>query len=478
MAFTEFCCRNGGSNLNAGSLDGSSTEPGTAPFFTAVGDSDGTSVFTPSDGSNPAASGVIAGQFASVYVTAGATVSTYVGIITSVGAGVGGTITVSTTAKAGVFPTASAGAHSITIRVGGAWQGPNGAVGFPFNFASSSLATAVRVNLKSDQTYAITAAMTQGPTASFVGYASSYGDGGRATFDGGAAGSSYTLLTLTGNPSQLADLVFAHNGATGANSAVAVNAIGAVVERCVVHDVVAIGWSIGAASTLADCEAYACNQGNASNGAGFSLGPSAGGTQLIRCVSHDQVNATGGFGVSSTAVSCTLDSCVIDSNAAAGFTCSPAANASVRLQRCDFYGNAGGGAAFSTGGAFVSLLAENCNFVANGGYGISQPSGSLLRGRVSNCGFGSGTQANVSGQTSSLGGAVAVVNPITYPADVTPWVGPAGGDFRVALAAAKAIPYAFTQTQAGYAGTVAYSDVGAGQASSAGGGGGGLVWFP
>ena len=30
---TEFCCRSGGSNLNAGTLLGDSTEPGTSPSF-------------------------------------------------------------------------------------------------------------------------------------------------------------------------------------------------------------------------------------------------------------------------------------------------------------------------------------------------------------------------------------------------------------------------------------------------------------
>jgi hypothetical protein len=30
MAFTNFCCRSGGSNLNAGTLTGDTTEPGTS----------------------------------------------------------------------------------------------------------------------------------------------------------------------------------------------------------------------------------------------------------------------------------------------------------------------------------------------------------------------------------------------------------------------------------------------------------------
>ena len=58
------------------------------------------------------------------YVTAGAVTSGYIGRITAVVNAANGNITFSTTAKSGTFPTASAGAHTISLRVGGACRGP------------------------------------------------------------------------------------------------------------------------------------------------------------------------------------------------------------------------------------------------------------------------------------------------------------------------------------------------------------------
>ncbi len=124
MAYTEFYCQTTGDNLNAGSTTANGA------VYTGVGDSDGTSVFTPSDGSTPAST-VSVGDFASVYVTAGATVAVFIGRVTIVAAGVNGAITVSTSAKSGTFPAASSGAHTITCKTGGAWKGPNSAVSFP-----------------------------------------------------------------------------------------------------------------------------------------------------------------------------------------------------------------------------------------------------------------------------------------------------------------------------------------------------------
>ncbi len=56
---------------------------------------------------------------------------------------------------------------------------------------------------------------------------------------------------------------------------------------------------------------------------------------------------------------------------------------------------------------------------------------------------------------------------ITYAADVTPWVDPANGDFRITLAAAKSAGRgSFTQTQSSYTGTIGYPDIGAAQSAS------------
>src|SRR3990167_1101940 len=225
MAFTEFCCRSGGSNLNGGAL-ASGAEPSTTAVYTCINSNwDGTSIFTPTDGSTPASS-VTVGDFASVYLDAAA-VAVYVSRVTVVAAGVNGAITLSTTAKSGTAPTV--GATGRSIKVGGAWKGPNAAEGFPFNFINEACTNSsdnpVRVNFKNDASYSITAAMTHtliGPTF-FQGYTSAFGDLGKATIDGGTSGASYVLLTFSGNGTARCyglDLIFQNNGATGSANGV------------------------------------------------------------------------------------------------------------------------------------------------------------------------------------------------------------------------------------------------------------------
>jgi len=83
--------------------------------------------------------------------------------------------------------------------------------------------------------------------------------------------------------------------------------------------------------------------------------------------------------------------------------------------------------------------------------------------------FGAGTQANTSGDVNP-GGNVVQVNSAFYASNVTPWVDPANGDFRINLAAAKDAGRGnFTQTAASYAGTVGYPDIGAAQHQDTGG---------
>jgi hypothetical protein len=184
MAFTEFYCRSGGSNMNGGGLS-TGAEPSTAAAYSATngGWSSTTGVFTPTSG-NPSLS-VTVGDFANVF-TDGSTTPVFIGRVTAVNST---TVTVSTTAKSGTAPTTAG--TGISINVGGAWKGPNGAVGFPYGFITNALTDSStnrpRVNFKNDQTYSITAAMTHannGP-AKFQGYTTSAGDGGKATVDGG-----------------------------------------------------------------------------------------------------------------------------------------------------------------------------------------------------------------------------------------------------------------------------------------------------
>jgi hypothetical protein len=192
VPFTEFFCKTTGSNLNGGAL-ASGAEPADAAVYTCTNSNwNGTDTFTPTDGSTPANT-VTAGDFASVYLD-GATVSVFVARVEAVAAGVNGAITLSGGALGGTAP--AAGATGRTIKVGGAWKGPNAAEQFPFNFMTSVMTNGAgllpRVNLKAG-TYSITAAINHNtvggfPGVKFQGYTTTPGDGGRFTIQGPATG--------------------------------------------------------------------------------------------------------------------------------------------------------------------------------------------------------------------------------------------------------------------------------------------------
>ena len=208
MAFVEFCCRSGGNNLNAGTVDGSSAEPSVTPLATYTGGdwNSATFVYTAPVGADMTAA--VVGRYASLY-TDGDTQPTssgfMVGRITSVNAAAR-TITfqLSFINHYGTGQATSTG--NKTMRIGGAWSGPSGSLAFPFSFMiAGNLMDAAnnrpRVNFKNDQQYNITSpglsvTSPAGPTR-WQGYSSTYGDGGRVVFDGGTTGASYVLLNLS-----------------------------------------------------------------------------------------------------------------------------------------------------------------------------------------------------------------------------------------------------------------------------------------
>lgn len=473
MAFTEFFCRSGGSNLNGGGLS-TGAEPNTTPVYSGVGDSDGTSVFTPSDGSTPAST-VTVGDFASVYVTAGATVAVFIGRVTTVAAGVNGAITCSTTAKSGTFPAASAGAHTITCNVGGAWKGPNAASGFPFGFIAAATTNSTgeppRVNFKNDANYNVTAQITSGVAGPviFQGYTSSANDGGKAVIDGGTSGTSFAILRAQANNQYYTDLIFQNNGSTGSADAVILDNNGMVFYRCVVNNVVGHGFRTNGSgnSIMIECEAYACNGNNGAGNAGFIALTGSG--NWINCISHDNAGSNSRGFRSAAGISLIMLNCIADTNGSHGFDISNASG-NPQMIGCESYNN--GGAGLSIGDNVSFLFIKNCNFIKNTGWGIDASTGTSIRsGYVYNCGFGAGTQANGSGTitVASKSNLVQSGN-VTYASGVTPWVDPANGDFRINLAAAKnAGRGTFTQTAASYAGTVGYPDIGAAQHLDAGG---------
>lgn len=454
-AYTEFYCQTTGSNLNAGSTTAD------AALVTETGGDwvAGTGVFTKA-GANLSA--ITVGMFASVYID-GATVGVFVGRITAVD-DTADTVTVSLTTKSGTAPVD--GTANRTIKVGGAWKGPNAAESFPFNFVQNTMLNASghvpRVNIKSGTTYSITAAMTHANAGPMVwqGYTTTAGDGGRCVIDGGTSGASYVLLTYSAVDGAIADCMFQNNGATGSASGMTFSGSRSSIRRCVFNSVRGVGLDVTAVVIVVECEAYACNQSNTAAFGGIRSNQT--GTLIRRCVSHDNAGSNGhGFVVTGSA---NLDSCISDSNGGEGAY----SNGSMfHAVNSDFYNNAGDGVDILSATA-THVYIENCSFVNNGGFGVNSSAAPTLRnGAIVNCGFGSGTEENTGGTVLSTLQGVNVFGSVTYSANVTPWIDPANGDFRINLAAAVGAGRGlFTQTAPSYTGTVAFPDIGAGQTTN------------
>lgn len=459
-AFTEFYVNNaiGATNTNAGS-----TTSAAAAYTSISGSWDGTNLFLPLDGSNPAST-VSVGDWASVFLNA-ATNAVYIGRVTSVTNLVGGGIIVSTTAKSGTAPALSA--NGVTLKVGGCWNGPYGTVNFPFGVVGGNMTNAsgdaVRVNIKSGTTYSVTANVTHnvaGPVI-FQGYISTVGDAGKAVIDGGTSGASYNLLTISAaSDIGLYDLKLQNNGASSTADLLAISGACSrlLVFRCVAANSTSRGFNHATSSGDAlfiECEAFNCtNSGFRTTGLGI----------YVRCISHDNPTTGGhGFTVNSgNGFHDLFDSCIADTCGGSGFSIS-AVSASITLQNCDSYNSTVDGITVTTASSGNRIIIENCNLIKNGGWGVIGTGAGTLYGLLKNCGFGAGTQVNGSGTTTGLKGIVESGS-ITYGSNVTPWVDPANGDFRIDLAAAKGTGAgSFLQTQAGYSGTIAYPDVGAGQ---------------
>lgn len=462
MAFTEFCCRSGGSNLNAGTRTGNSTEPGTSADFTYASGTwvASTGVFTVASG-NPSTDGVAAGDFASVYAD-GSTVTGFVGYVTNV---TSTTITVSLTVKSGTAPTDGTGNR--TLKIGGAWQGPNGTDNFPFGFVTNTLMNAAnnfpRVNLKNDQTYSVStqvAASQNGPIW-WQGYTSSYGDLGKFTITNSVAGGTAAFV-VSGASNWVLDFIQTSTATTGAGDGIVTNSGGFVhLIRCVVHTVRGDGININITGCAAiECEVYNANLNNTSGDAAFKLGGAS--SYFIRCVAHDNTgsNGVGFIGGAGTQAGQAFIDCISDSNGSHGFFYQGRDNG--YFFNCDAYNNGGSGFRIIANTVPIDIYMENCNSFKNSVYGIDIGA-TTSNVYITNQSYGSGTQANTSGTINGTNNVVEI-DSTTYPADTTPWVDPANGNFSINHSSAKGTGRGtFTQTAASYGGTVGYPDRGAAQ---------------
>lgn len=458
MPFTEFCCRSGGSNLNSGTRTGSSTEPGTAADFTYASGSwvASTGVFTVASG-NPQTDGVAVGDFASVYVD-GATVTGFVGRVTARDAT---TITVSLSAKSGTAPTDGAGTR--TLRIGGAWQGPNANSLFPFAFVENTCTNSsshpVRVNFKNAADFSIT---NTGSTVSgsqyshlrYEGYSATYADGGRAVLNWGATVVGNAIIFGTTALPSIVSLRFTSSASSGNGQALQTNA-GAYISRCVFD-----GWRLrglafnGLSGLVEESEFYSIGTATSQQFRALSMGSD---NIAIRCIVHDcagnGVDMTGGF----------LIDCIIESNQGDGIRNTLARPCSIK--NCDVYNNALNGLSMTAANATVSI--DSTNFTKNGGWAIAVPATPIF-GRIANCGFGQGAEANISGNLQTESG-FTLINNVDYPSNATPYSSPSDGDFNIALPEAKSSGRGlFVQTQSGYTGTLGYPDIGASQSKGGG----------
>jgi len=473
MPYTEFYCdASTGSNLNAGD---------DKPIITSTNGDWGIAApnrFTAAFGGTPFSS-VSVGDFASIYAD-GATVTGYVGRVTAVNGG-GASLDISSTAKSGTAPSNSAILRSCTV--GGKWKGPNGTSGFPFGFVAATMTNASsdypRVNFKNTSNYSVTSAITHNVTGPvlFQGYTNAPGDKGKAIIDGGTTGASYALFTVSALHNFFTDFIFQNNGATGVANGFVMSASAAIL-RVVVNSIRGVGIVTTSSSNnteINECEAYGCNQSNTSTYGGFYI---ADNCWLRRCISHDN-SGSNSVGFHVQAANVIFIECIADTNGSIGFN---HVASLARMQNCIAYNNTSDGMRANTTSVIV-VSVENSIFAKNGGYGINLVGGGRY-GPIANCAFGAGTFANTSGQINlPASNAIIESGGVTLTSNISPWNDEANGNFQLnatlggGAACRNAGIGAFTQTAAGYSGTISYPSIGSTEPLVTSGGGGGSSSF-
>lgn len=403
-ARTELYVQTTGNQLNSGSTNSD------AAAFTYAGGTfvRSTRVFTVASG-DPSSDFTVDGtQFASVYTTAGATVATYVARITARDAT---TITLDATALAGATSTVSESAGAATLKIGGAWKGPNGTDYHPFGFAASTLQNASghlpRVNVKTG-TYAVTGA---GPTDSlasvlYEGYTTEPGDGALDMTLPNITGSTddlpYIMLTFSGARREFKFLQFTRNGVDSPGPNVAGGQMVIVTGQspyfygCRFKN----GWrdglrTSGDGALVVSCEAVGCNVDAANGFGGFHA---IGATTYINCWAHHMYKAgdagsTGFVFEAGAGKRVTYIGCIASHNGGQGYW-NAASACVVTMINCVAAYNDLSGVEFATGGGTSMSLIQNCAFIENGEHGIRYLNGTWAAWAVNNA-FYSNTDGEI-----------------------------------------------------------------------------------
>lgn len=337
---------------------------------------------------------------------------------------------------------------------------------FPFsltalaNLKNASL-NVPRFNMKNDGTYFATTAVSP-PAGPYIiqGYSSILGDGGKATIDmgGNAVGG-----IVPGSSTITADLIIQNNGSSGTNPGFQTGGNTTFI-RCVANNIRGDGFDMfanGGQNNAIECEAYLCNKSNTAGSGGFNL---TSGGRALYCIAHDNAGSNVDGFTTQTGSTVIFDRCIADTNGRHGFSGSFPTTGGLIMYQCDSYNNGADGLRSTQTTAGGIFLIKNCNFIKNVGWGINTSiTTAKLIGTIDNCGFGAGTQVNGSGTINNVDSIVASGS-VTYANDVTPWVDPANGDFRINLSSALNTGRGvFTETQGSYAGTVGYPDIGSAQ---------------
>lgn len=475
-AYTEFYCQSGGSNLNAGS-----TTNNTALYTSTAGNwVQSTRVFTPTDGINPVTAGVAVGMYMSVYADGAAAPTGYIGKISAVTNAVNGTITIDGTVNTQVPPANGTGNR--TVKVGGAWAGPNGTVGFPFTFGQlDSLATApssVRVNMSDAASYSITAVIS-GVTqngVTYQGYHATPGDNFKATID---QGTTAAVILNAGQGTKLINLKFVSSATTGTSNGLVLNGNN-VAYKCVVKGVRAIGITCSSQAYVSECEVYDFNKSNTA----LSPGIAVGGTAVItNNYIHDATAGTNCSGITTGAGTDakTIVGNIMDTLSGDGIIIQSASSSSVLthlILNNTIYNCRNGIFVAATAGRYF-LVIQNNHLIKNSAYGFEgNTTFTQLEGVFYNNGYGSGTQANGSGDYNHTGNmtlddGTGNSSRTVFASNTSPFVDAANGDFRNNLPAANFTGRQFfTETDSGLTqpNTVGYPDIGAAQSLTGPGG--------